>query len=92
MANRRDTLCFTCGLPSGDPLRLNHLPSGEVCPNCRDRLLDALPAPFPRVLREVPDPDEKYLAEPEPLDERPRMEALRPRPPAPPQDHGPEPA
>jgi hypothetical protein len=40
-------VCFTCGLPTGDPLRLNHLPSGQVCTACRDRLLDLLPAPFP---------------------------------------------
>ena len=42
-----ETLCFTCGLPAGEPLRLNHLPNGSVCPTCRDRLLDSIPAPFP---------------------------------------------
>ena len=41
-----ETLCFQCGLPAGE-MRLNHLPNGKVCPTCRDRLLDSLPAPFP---------------------------------------------
>jgi hypothetical protein len=45
------TLCFTCGLPLGDPPRLNHLPGGQVCPSCRDRLLDHLPALLPGGLR-----------------------------------------
>jgi hypothetical protein len=50
-----EPLCFTCGLPIGDPFRLNHLPGGQVCPSCRDRLLDSLPAPFPR-RQHQPDP------------------------------------
>ncbi|MBK7876783.1 MAG: hypothetical protein IPJ77_13745 [Planctomycetes bacterium] len=41
------TLCFTCGLAVTDPPRLNHLPSGETCSACRDRLLDALPPLLP---------------------------------------------
>ena len=41
-----ETLCFQCGLPAGE-MRLNHMPNGKVCPTCRDRLLDSLPAPFP---------------------------------------------
>jgi hypothetical protein len=54
MSQAPEPLCFTCGLPVGDPLRLNHLASGQVCPSCRDRLLDALPAPFP--MRPAPAP------------------------------------
>ena len=42
------TLCFTCGLAVTEPPRLNQLPSGETCPACRDRLLDALPPLLPR--------------------------------------------
>lgn len=75
-------VCFTCGLPTGDPLRLNHLPSGQVCTACRDRLLDLLPAPFParpvhlRYERGDDYEDEALEAEPVrvrrfPLDEEP---------------------
>lgn len=38
-----DVLCFHCGLPVGDPPRLNEMADGEVCPVCRDRLLEELP-------------------------------------------------
>lgn len=41
------TLCFTCGLVVENTPRLNRLTNGEVCPACRDRLLDLLPAPLP---------------------------------------------
>jgi hypothetical protein len=41
-------LCFTCGLPSTSTLQFNRLLNGQVCPACRDRLLDAIPAPLPR--------------------------------------------
>ena len=50
MADGPEPICFTCGLPSGSNARLNHLPNGQVCPSCRDRLLEALPAPFPVAL------------------------------------------
>jgi hypothetical protein len=42
-----ETLCFSCGLAVGVPPRLNRLQNGQVCPSCRDRVLDSLPAPFP---------------------------------------------
>ncbi len=42
-----ETPCITCGLPSGDPPRLNHLPSGLICPSCHDRLLESLPPMLP---------------------------------------------
>lgn len=41
------TLCFTCGLTVTEPPQLNHLPNGESCPACRDRLLDSLPPLLP---------------------------------------------
>jgi hypothetical protein len=50
----REPVCFTCGLPVGEPLRLNHLPSGQTCPTCSDRLLEALPAPFGSRVRPEP--------------------------------------
>jgi len=47
MSEPRDTVCFTCGQPAGDFPRLNCLPGGQVCPTCRDRLLESLPACLP---------------------------------------------
>jgi hypothetical protein len=47
MIDSSETVCITCGLPSGDPPRLNHLPGGQVCPACRDRLLATLPPLLP---------------------------------------------
>jgi len=41
------SICFNCGQAVGDPPRLNRTDSGLVCPTCRDRLLDALPAMLP---------------------------------------------
>jgi hypothetical protein len=40
-------VCFTCGLAIEHPPRLNRLTNGQVCPACRERLLDALPALLP---------------------------------------------
>ena len=40
--------CITCGLPVGEePLRLNRLENGQVCPSCRDRVLEDLPPALP---------------------------------------------
>lgn len=47
MAEPSAPLCITCSLPVSEPLRLNHLPSGQTCPTCRDRLLAALPPVLP---------------------------------------------
>jgi DNA-directed RNA polymerase subunit RPC12/RpoP len=47
------TLCFTCGLSVGEAPRLNRLTNGEICPACRDRVLDMLPAPLPSRPSEV---------------------------------------
>jgi len=65
MADGSNPLCFTCGLPFGDAARLNHLPSGQVCPSCRDRLLETLPAPFPA------SPGARSHDAPEPASEAP---------------------
>jgi hypothetical protein len=40
-------VCITCGLPTGVPAQLNRLSNGKLCPTCRDRVLDEIPAPFP---------------------------------------------
>lgn len=48
MTGSRDTICFTCGLAVQAPPRFNLLSSGEYCPTCRDRVLDAVPALLPR--------------------------------------------
>lgn len=56
MSRSEETLCFTCGLPLGDPPRLNHLPSGQVCPRCSERLLETLPPLLPSG-REVHAPE-----------------------------------
>ena len=47
MRDSSETVCFTCGLPSGEFPRLNHLPGGQVCPTCRDRLMAILPPILP---------------------------------------------
>ena len=39
-----EVLCFHCAQPIGDPPQLNELEEGEVCPVCRDRLLEELPS------------------------------------------------
>ena len=41
-------LCITCGQPTGDDPFGNRLPTGEPCPTCRSRALDALPSLLPR--------------------------------------------
>lgn len=45
------TVCFTCGMPIGEPLRLNRLENGQLCPSCRDRVLDLLPSILPDLPR-----------------------------------------
>ena len=47
MSDPQEPVCFTCGHTTGGTLRLNCLPSGQVCPTCRDRLLECLPPIFP---------------------------------------------
>jgi hypothetical protein len=47
-----DALCFTCGHSVATNLFANRLANGAPCPTCRDRLLDELPAPLPRLVVE----------------------------------------
>ena len=47
MKDSHETVCFTCGQPAGEVPRLNCLPGGQVCPTCRDRLLECLPPCLP---------------------------------------------
>lgn len=42
MPDTGQPICMTCGQPAGAPLRFNHLPSGEPCVACAERLLDAM--------------------------------------------------
>ena len=42
-----DTVCFTCGMHVGEPMRLNRLDNGQICPACRERVLAALPPVLP---------------------------------------------
>jgi hypothetical protein len=43
--------CITCGLPANNVSHLNRLPNGQVCPACRDRLLETLPPVLPSLAR-----------------------------------------
>ena len=75
MSESKDTICFSCGQVVGDPPRLNRLESGDACPTCRERVLDALPPVLPRlvlptaaeeaevdpVLGQLPEGDDLYL-------------------------------
>ena len=47
MPERSNTVCFTCGLQVGEPPQLNRLTTGQVCPACRDRVLESVAAPLP---------------------------------------------
>ena len=40
-------VCITCGLEVGSGPQLNRLSNGQVCPTCRDRLLDSIPSALP---------------------------------------------
>lgn len=56
MAEGPAPVCFTCGLPTGEVPQFNRLPNGQVCPACRDRLLDAIPPALPSLYRlQVPE-------------------------------------
>ena len=48
MTDPRAPICFTCSQPILDPPRFQLMPSGEFCPACRDRVLDAAPSLLPR--------------------------------------------
>jgi hypothetical protein len=42
-----DAVCFTCGMHVGEPMRLNRLDNGQICPACRERVLASLPPVLP---------------------------------------------
>jgi DNA-directed RNA polymerase subunit RPC12/RpoP len=48
MTGRSKTLCITCGIQVEETTQLNRLPNGQICPTCRERVLDSIPAPLPR--------------------------------------------
>lgn len=56
-------VCFTCGESVGDPLRLNQLEDGRICPTCRDRVLADLPPLFPSRPVAVPDVEADVVRE-----------------------------
>lgn len=47
MSDSIDPRCFTCRQPVGDPPILNRGEDGELCPTCRERVLDSLPTLLP---------------------------------------------
>lgn len=47
MGKSGKTICFTCGKAVGASPRFNTLKNGELCPTCRDRVLDTLPPLVP---------------------------------------------
>ncbi len=59
-------ICFACGQLVGEPHRLNRLDNGQICPTCRDRVLDSLPPILPALPR-VRTPD--VPTQVDPLDE-----------------------
>ena len=59
-----EPVCFTCGLHVGEPYRLNRMDNGQICPTCRERVLESLPSilpALPRLRVETPElPFEAY--------------------------------
>lgn len=55
MPNLTNAVCFTCGLAIEIPPQLNRLTSGQVCPACRERVLDGLPPALPSRPAAVPE-------------------------------------
>lgn len=47
MSNLTNAVCFTCGLVIESPPRLSRLTNGQVCPACRERVLEELPPALP---------------------------------------------
>ena len=48
MPDRAKTICFSCGLEVGAAPQLNRLSNGQICPACRERVLDSLAPALPR--------------------------------------------
>jgi DNA-directed RNA polymerase subunit RPC12/RpoP len=47
MAPSASPVCITCGLAVGSGLQLNRMNNGQICPTCRDRVLDSIPPALP---------------------------------------------
>jgi DNA-directed RNA polymerase subunit RPC12/RpoP len=52
MGHLTNAVCFTCGLAIESPPRLSRLTNGQVCPACRERVLEGLPPALPSRARE----------------------------------------
>jgi hypothetical protein len=52
MGHLTNAVCFTCGLAIESPPRLSRLTNGQVCPACRDRVLEGLPPALPSRARD----------------------------------------
>lgn len=68
MNRSKPPVCITCGLPAGTPPQLNRLSNGQVCPACRNRLLDWLPPVLPSRAREPSTAVEVTIPAREPVD------------------------
>jgi hypothetical protein len=55
MSDLTNAVCFTCGLVIESPPRLSRLTNGQVCPACRERVLDGLPSALPSRSTGVPE-------------------------------------
>jgi DNA-directed RNA polymerase subunit RPC12/RpoP len=67
MGHLTNTVCFTCGLAIESPPRLSRLTNGQVCPACRERVLEGLPPALPSRawesrIGEAAEPDERDTA------------------------------
>ncbi|MBL8859008.1 MAG: hypothetical protein JNL28_10915 [Planctomycetes bacterium] len=47
MAQSSNPVCITCGLQTGDGTQLNRMQNGQICPTCRERVLDSIPSALP---------------------------------------------
>jgi hypothetical protein len=47
-------ICFTCGNRVRASNHWNRLPNGDVCPTCRDRMIDMVLPPLPRQGSDLP--------------------------------------
>jgi DNA-directed RNA polymerase subunit RPC12/RpoP len=74
MSKLTNAVCFTCGLVIESPPRLSRLTNGQVCPACRERVLEELPPALPTRTAEagassesrLPRPDRETADGPEP--------------------------
>jgi hypothetical protein len=61
MGDLTNAVCFTCGLVIESPPRLSRLTNGQVCPACRERVLEDLPPALPARGSAVPPASEPAL-------------------------------